>query len=153
MDKYVKISVLGKGAFGKAILAKDKQDEKLYVIKEVLIARLGPKEQEEAKNEARVLSKLRHPNIVQYRGSWVEKGKLYIVMDYCEGGDMYKMIQEQNGVHFSEEQILDWFVQICLALKHVHDRKILHREYAPSIYTWSAHRVLTLVAAPLASKP
>ncbi|XP_008933688.1 PREDICTED: serine/threonine-protein kinase Nek1, partial [Merops nubicus] len=55
-------------------------------------------------------------------------GCLYIVMDYCEGGDLFKKINAQKGVLFSEDQILDWFVQICLALKHIHDRKILHRD-------------------------
>ncbi|KAG9328306.1 hypothetical protein JZ751_015038, partial [Albula glossodonta] len=55
-------------------------------------------------------------------------GCLYIVMDYCEGGDLFRRINAQKGVLFPEEQILDWFVQICLALKHVHDRKILHRD-------------------------
>ncbi|KAK7919320.1 hypothetical protein WMY93_010604 [Mugilogobius chulae] len=49
-------------------------------------------------------------------------------MDYCEGGDLFKRINSQKGVLFSETQILDWFVQICLALKHIHDRKILHRD-------------------------
>lgn len=53
---------------------------------------------------------------------------LYIVMDYCEGGDLFKRINAQKGILFQEDQILDWFVQICLALKHVHDRKILHRD-------------------------
>lgn len=37
-------------------------------------------------------------------------------------------ISAQNGKHFSEEQILDWFVQICLALQYVHDSKVLHRD-------------------------
>ncbi|XP_071058411.1 serine/threonine-protein kinase Nek1-like, partial [Pseudochaenichthys georgianus] len=55
-------------------------------------------------------------------------GCLYIVMDYCAGGDLFKKINSQKGVLFSEEKVLDWFVQICLALKHVHDRKILHRD-------------------------
>ncbi|XP_072575826.1 serine/threonine-protein kinase Nek1 isoform X33 [Vulpes vulpes] len=49
-------------------------------------------------------------------------------MDYCEGGDLFKRINAQKGILFQEDQILDWFVQICLALKHVHDRKILHRD-------------------------
>ena len=49
-------------------------------------------------------------------------------MDYADGGDLYKLIKNQKGVHFTEEQILDWFVQISLALKHIHDRKILHRD-------------------------
>lgn len=55
---------------------------------------------------------------------------LCIVMDYAEGGDMYTKIGKQRkiGKGFPESQILDWFVQICLALKYVHDRKILHRD-------------------------
>ena len=49
-------------------------------------------------------------------------------MDYCDGGDLYNKIHTMRGVPISEDQILDWFVQITLALKHVHDRKILHRD-------------------------
>jgi serine/threonine protein kinase len=89
----------------------------------------------------------------------IENGNLCIVMDYCEGGDLYNKIQSMRGLSISEDQvrewwscilsgckvlslilvvidgvvffflkILDWFVQISLALKHVHDRKILHRD-------------------------
>ena len=53
---------------------------------------------------------------------------LYIIMDYCDGGDLHSRIQAQRGILFPEDQILDWFVQITLALKHVHDRKVLHRD-------------------------
>jgi NIMA (never in mitosis gene a)-related kinase 1/4/5 len=53
---------------------------------------------------------------------------LFIVMDYCDAGDLHSRIQLQRGVLFAEEQILDWFTQITLALKHVHDRKVLHRD-------------------------
>ena len=49
-------------------------------------------------------------------------------MDYADGGDIKKRIAEQNETHFNESQILDWFVQIALAIKHVHDRKVLHRD-------------------------
>ncbi|CAF5179747.1 unnamed protein product, partial [Rotaria sp. Silwood1] len=49
-------------------------------------------------------------------------------MDYCDGGDLHSRIQAQRGILFNEDQILDWFVQITLALKHVHDRKVLHRD-------------------------
>jgi NIMA (never in mitosis gene a)-related kinase len=49
-------------------------------------------------------------------------------MDYCDGGDLHSRIQAQRGILFTEDQILDWFVQITLALKHVHDRKVLHRD-------------------------
>ncbi|XP_053174978.1 interferon-induced very large GTPase 1-like isoform X1 [Scomber japonicus] len=72
-----------------------------------------------------------HPFIVQYKESFEDTSCLYIVMDYCEGGDLSKKIKSQKGKLFSEQQILDWFVQICLALKHIHDRKILHRDIKP----------------------
>lgn len=49
-------------------------------------------------------------------------------MDYAESGDLASKVKEQKGKYFSENQILDWFTQICLAIKHIHDRKILHRD-------------------------
>uniref|UniRef100_A0A8C7FAB7 non-specific serine/threonine protein kinase n=1 Tax=Oncorhynchus kisutch TaxID=8019 RepID=A0A8C7FAB7_ONCKI len=128
MDKYEKVRKIGEGSFGKAILVKSREDGKQYVIKEIGISRMSSKERQESRKEVAVLANMSHPNIVQYKESFEECGCLYIVMDYCEGGDLFKTINSQKGVQFPEEQILDWLVQICLALKHVHDRKILHRD-------------------------
>ncbi|XP_030865940.3 serine/threonine-protein kinase Nek1 isoform X5 [Gorilla gorilla gorilla] len=128
MEKYVRLQKIGEGSFGKAILVKSTEDGRQYVIKEINISRMSSKEREESRREVAVLANMKHPNIVQYRESFEENGSLYIVMDYCEGGDLFKRINAQKGVLFQEDQILDWFVQICLALKHVHDRKILHRD-------------------------
>ncbi|XP_046513082.1 serine/threonine-protein kinase Nek1 isoform X9 [Equus quagga] len=128
MEKYVRLQKIGEGSFGKAVLVKSTEDERQYVIKEINISRMSNKEREESRREVAVLANMKHPNIVQYRESFEENGSLYIVMDYCEGGDLFKRINAQKGVLFQEDQILDWFVQICLALKHVHDRKILHRD-------------------------
>ncbi|XP_071395125.1 serine/threonine-protein kinase Nek1 [Centroberyx affinis] len=128
MDKYEKVKKIGEGSFGKAILVKSKEDGHQYVIKEIGISRMSNKERQESRKEVAVLANMSHPNIVQYRESFEEGGCLYIVMDYCEGGDLFKKINSQKGLLFPETQILDWFVQICLALKHVHDRKILHRD-------------------------
>ncbi|KAM4052706.1 serine/threonine-protein kinase Nek1-like [Anomaloglossus baeobatrachus] len=111
MNKYVRVRKIGEGSFGKAILVKAKEDE-----------RAG------SRREVAVLANMKHPNIVQYIESFEESGCLYIVMDYCEGGDLFQRINAQKEVLFSEDQILDWFAQLCLALKHVHDRKILHRD-------------------------
>ncbi|NWV23699.1 NEK1 kinase, partial [Origma solitaria] len=128
MDKYIKIRKIGEGSFGKAILVRSKEDGQQYVIKEINISKMSNKEREESRREVAVLANMKHPNIVLYRESFEENGCLYIVMDYCEGGDLFKKINAQKGILFSEDQILDWFVQICLALKHIHDRKILHRD-------------------------
>nr|XP_022325749.1 serine/threonine-protein kinase Nek1-like isoform X1 [Crassostrea virginica] len=128
MDKYSKIRQIGEGAFGKAILVKKKNDGKQYVIKEINIRKMSPKERQDSKKEVAVLAQLSHPNIVTYRESFEEIGNLFIVMDFCEKGDLYSKINSQRGILFPEEQVMDWFVQICLAIKHIHDRKILHRD-------------------------
>ena len=57
-------------------------------------------------------------------------------MDYCDDGDLQSKIKAQAKTksssgrpqYFSEDQVLDWFTQICLAIKHTHDKKILHRD-------------------------
>ncbi|NP_780298.2 serine/threonine-protein kinase Nek1 isoform 3 [Mus musculus] len=128
MEKYVRLQKIGEGSFGKAVLVKSTEDGRHYVIKEINISRMSDKERQESRREVAVLANMKHPNIVQYKESFEENGSLYIVMDYCEGGDLFKRINAQKGALFQEDQILDWFVQICLALKHVHDRKILHRD-------------------------
>uniref|UniRef100_A0A8K9XSD5 non-specific serine/threonine protein kinase n=1 Tax=Oncorhynchus mykiss TaxID=8022 RepID=A0A8K9XSD5_ONCMY len=123
MDNYEKVRKIGEGSFGKAILVKSRDDGKQYVIKEIGISRMSSKERQESRKEVAVLANMSHPNIIQYKESFEECGCLYIVMDYCEGGNLFKTINSQKGVQFSEEQI-----KYCLALKHVHGRKILHRD-------------------------
>lgn len=130
MDKYRKVKIVGKGSFGHALLVQCITDRKLYIMKIIDVSRMERKQKEEALNEVHVLKSMRHPYIVTYRESFMDKRCLCIVMDYADGGDIYTKIakQKQIGKGFSENQILDWFVQICLAIKHMHDRKILHRD-------------------------
>ena len=49
-------------------------------------------------------------------------------MDFADGGDLSGKVKEQKSKLFSEAQVLDWFTQICLGMKHIHDRKIIHRD-------------------------
>ncbi|XP_049709264.1 serine/threonine-protein kinase Nek5 isoform X1 [Elephas maximus indicus] len=128
MDKYDVIKAIGEGAFGKAYLAKGKSDDEHCVIKEIDFAKMPTPEKEASKKEVILLAKMKHPNIVTFFSSFQENNSLFIVMEYCDGGDLMKRIRRQRGVLFSEDQILGWFVQISLGLKHLHDRKILHRD-------------------------
>ncbi|KAG3293128.1 NIMA related kinase 5 [Ictidomys tridecemlineatus] len=128
MDKFDMIKIIGEGAFGKAYLAKEKLDSKHCVIKEINFAKMPIQDKEASKKEVILLAKMKHPNIVTFFSSFQENSRLFIVMEYCDGGDLAKRILRQRGVLFSEDQILGWFVQISLGLKHIHDRKILHRD-------------------------
>ena len=132
--KYKRESVIGKGSFGTAYLVRCRTDSRQYVLKRLDLSHMSAKEADEAMNEARVLEKLRrHPNIIRVREHFVEQDRLCIVMDFAEGGDLAQRIEAQASAQasFSEDMVLDWFVQICLALKHAHDRKVLHRDLKP----------------------
>jgi len=91
---------------------------------------LSAKEQEGSHLEAELLRKLDHPNIVSYKHSFVENGILIIIMEFCEHGDLSYHIKKKKMVseEFSEVEIMNWFVQLCLALDNIHTRKILHRD-------------------------
>uniref|UniRef100_A0A667WKJ0 Protein kinase domain-containing protein n=1 Tax=Myripristis murdjan TaxID=586833 RepID=A0A667WKJ0_9TELE len=54
----------------------------------------------------------------------------YIVMDHCQGGSLAEKIKEQKEP-FEEQQILNWIVQICVALKYIHDKQLLHKDLKP----------------------
>nr|XP_028577922.1 serine/threonine-protein kinase Nek5-like isoform X3 [Podarcis muralis] len=128
MDEYEVIKMIGEGSFGKVFLAKGKDNNQPCVIKEVNLTKMPRKEKESSQKEVAVLSKMKHPNIVAFYTAFQENNKLYIIMEYCDGGDLMKRIILQRGVLFDEDKILSWFVQISLGLKHIHDRKILHRD-------------------------
>ncbi|KAM9346926.1 serine/threonine-protein kinase Nek5 [Symphorus nematophorus] len=130
MNNYEVIRQIGEGAFGKAFLVEEKVGggDRRCVVKQIDLRKMSAREKEASKKEVTLLSKMKHPNIVAFISSFQEQGSLYIVMEFCDGGDLMKKINLQRGVPFTEEQIVDWFVQICLGLKHIHDRKILHRD-------------------------
>mmetsp|Transcript_4072 Transcript_4072/g.6301 ORF Transcript_4072/g.6301 Transcript_4072/m.6301 type:complete len:714 (+) Transcript_4072:125-2266(+) len=128
-SKYETLKTLGQGSFGTALLVRNKDDNKKYVMKTIKIHSGNPKERDSAMLEVRLLSNLRHPNIVSYHESFLGKnGELCIVMAFCEGGDLYTRIQNAKNTYFKEEQIIDWFSQMVLALQYIHEKRILHRD-------------------------
>lgn len=89
-----------------------------YVIKKLNLRTSSRRERRAAEQEAQLLSQLKHPNIVTYRESWEgEDCQLYIVMGFCEGGDLYHRLKQQKGELLPERQVVEWFVQIAMALQ------------------------------------
>eukprot|EP01041_Mallomonas_annulata_P003991 gene3991-7947_t len=131
LKKYKKVKYLGKGSYGAAILVELKSNStQKFVIKEVVIGHLKESEQDSARKEAEVLNQMNHSNITMYIESFVENSKLYIVMEFADGGDLSGSVKQRKstGKKWSEDEVMRIFVQICLALKHVHDKNILHRD-------------------------
>lgn len=132
VHSYDIVKQIGSGSFGVVYLVKNKESKSEYlVMKQISLAKLDARQRLDAQKEILLLSTLSHPNIVSYRHSFEnDLQQLHIIMDYCDGGDLYRKIIERKriGVPFDERQLVQWFVQICLALKYIHERKILHRD-------------------------
>ncbi|KAH8582612.1 kinase domain-containing [Cryptosporidium sp. chipmunk genotype I] len=130
VGRYVKIKEVGSGSYGKAILVKDIYKGRDYVMKIINISKLSSNERKDAINEVKLLSSIRHPYIVCFKESFVDDGFLNIVMEYADGGDLFRKVnvQKQLKKNFLEKQVVRWLAQALLGLAHLHNRKILHRD-------------------------
>lgn len=132
MERYEIIRTLGKGTGGKVLLAAEKESGKQVAIKEIT---LDPNKKNRTKEavlkEASILAHLKHPHIVSLQEYFFDSSEelLCIVQDFCDGGTLQDQIvnaREKNSP-FSEEQIMQWFIQMTMALQHIHSKKVLHR--------------------------
>ncbi|KAL5004448.1 hypothetical protein ScPMuIL_017904 [Solemya velum] len=126
--KYDKLGIIGSGNYGEAWLVRSKSSQQKYVIKTITLLNLSDKELDQAMTEVAVLARCQHRNIIKYSEAFIEESSLGIVMEYANKGDLHNRIQKQKGIHFTKEVVLDWFVQICLALQYIHRLGILHRD-------------------------
>eukprot|EP00286_Rhodomonas_abbreviata_P020724 CAMPEP_0181291804 /NCGR_PEP_ID=MMETSP1101-20121128/2165_1 /TAXON_ID=46948 /ORGANISM="Rhodomonas abbreviata, Strain Caron Lab Isolate" /LENGTH=312 /DNA_ID=CAMNT_0023396225 /DNA_START=162 /DNA_END=1097 /DNA_ORIENTATION=- len=132
MDKYEKQKHLGAGAFGSAWLICRKTDGQRLVAKEVNIEGLSDEDRAVARQEASVLRRLNHPNIIAMHEDFIESNNLVIVMEFAGGGDLAQMLKGLKGGRLSEERVLDLFLQVCLGMEHVHSQNFLHRDIKPA---------------------
>ena len=132
------IKELGHGSFGRVWRAKRKSDGQIVAIKEIDYGTMGKQEKQLLVNEVNVLKKLHNPHIVRYVDRSVnrERRKMYIVMEYCAGGDLQSMITSTraSSSYIAEDQIWLTLTELSMALSECHDakEKILHRDIKPA---------------------
>jgi len=153
-SRFKTIKVLGQGSFGTAFLVEDSESfanssNNKYVIKKIDISRLDAKAKAAALGEVEVLSRLSHPNIVAYYGSWIEgePNHLHILLEYCDSGDLSQAIRDRKDSldYFDEQQITSWFVQLSSAILFCHRMRILHRDLKTSnIFLHGPNKVVKL---------
>ena len=124
---------LGKGAFGEVYLTSKKGDNtKKYATKKFERAEIENGEaMKYLRNEIVILQFLRHPNIVRYEEVKKTKKHFYIVMEFCNGGELSKALEkyiEINGHPFTEEIVQHFMRQIIDAFKFMHERKIYNSQ-------------------------
>ena len=108
MVQFDVVQIIGEGAFGKVTKNKTPRCKSYYTDhKVVAIKRIKDMNDENARNEVRILSKLKHKNVVQYLDHFQEANKkdLCIVMEYCNYGTLTKYIQG-NKIYSEAQNIL-----------------------------------------------
>ena len=132
INNYTIIERIGVGSYGR--IYKVKKDDIIYVLKEIPINKSVDNEKlESVKNEADILSSLNNKYIVQYYESFQMRQNIYIVMEYCEKGDLCSYMSERQktkktNFYFTEDFIWKLFIQISIGLFYIHSKKILHRD-------------------------
>ncbi|XP_021561723.1 serine/threonine-protein kinase Nek3 isoform X2 [Carlito syrichta] len=127
MDDYAVLRVIGEGSFGRVLLVQQECSNWMFAMKEIRLPK-SFSDTQNSRKEAVLLAKMKHPNIVAFKESFEEEGHLYIVMEYCDGGDLMQKIKQQKGKLFPEDMILNWFTQVCLGVNHIHRKRVLHRD-------------------------
>ena len=136
-ETYTALNFLGSGGFGEAYLVKSNTTLKNYVMKSINFELLTEENRKYTINEAFLLKKIDHPNIIKFKEVFEVKkpyNQFNIIMEYAEKGDLNKFLQINiaKKIFFPEQLLLDWLCQICTALKYLHYKKIIHRDIKPA---------------------
>lgn len=114
--------------------------------KELNYGKMSEKEKQQLVSEVNILRELKHPNIVRYYDRIIDKesSKIFIIMEYCEKGDMAQLIKKlrRDKEYLPEDFIWKVLSQIIIALYECHRRKegkILHRDLKPGNVFFDAH--------------
>ena len=127
--EYSKEKLIGKGAYGEVYLVKHNITGTIRAMK--VIAKNNEEEQltdEEILNEINILKKIDHPNIVKILEFYSNKSKYYLILEFCEGGNLYEFLDENK---LSEFQVIYIMFQILSAMNYCHNMNILHRDLKP----------------------
>ncbi|KAL8517484.1 hypothetical protein ACS0TY_015654 [Phlomoides rotata] len=121
---------IGMGSFSTVWHARHRVYGNEVAIKEIATSRLNPKLQESLKSEIFILKRINHPNIIRLHDMIEEPGKIYIVLEYCRGGDLSMYIQQHQG-RIPEATAKHFMQQLAEGLKVLRENNIIHRDLKP----------------------
>ncbi|XP_040841565.1 serine/threonine-protein kinase Nek2 [Ochotona curzoniae] len=141
VEDYDVLYTIGTGSYGRCQKVRRKSDGKVLVWKELDYGSMTEAEKQMLVSEVNLLRELKHPNIVRYYDRIIDRTNttLYIVMEYCEGGDLASVIAKgtKERQYLEEDFVLRVMTQLTLALKECHRRSdgghtVLHRDLKPA---------------------
>ncbi|KAJ3441240.1 non-specific serine/threonine protein kinase [Anaeramoeba flamelloides] len=129
-DKFKKLKEIGKGSFGKVYLVEEKETGKIFAMK-VLVKKemIKRKQIKNLLTEHELLEKIKCPFIVDFHSSFQNKEKIFFVMEYLSGGDLYDRLNIDQT--FSEERVLLYAASIIMALQTIHEYGAIYRDLKP----------------------
>lgn len=137
-NRYCLLQVLGQGGFGRTYLVEDQSRfNELCVLKEYTPKHTGTfvleKSRELFQREAETLYKIKHPQIPQFRATFEEDERLFLMQDYIEGKTYRTLLSERHkeGQTFSEKEMLQFLFDILPVLNYIHNKGIIHRDISP----------------------
>jgi len=128
-DYHIK-KKLGQGNFALVRLCQRKSDKEEFAVKIIHKKRLAkPKQQQSLEREVDILKKVDQPYCVQLEAIYETNNHLYLVLEYCKGGELFDMICQHS--HFTELQAVKVVKQVNSALEYLHNLGIVHRDIKP----------------------
>lgn len=120
------IGFLGKGAFGEVFLVEYEASGELFALKSI---EKGRDMKQYLQTERNVLTRLDHPFIVRLHWAFQTTSHLYLVVDYCAGGDLSELLAREKAL--SEEVVQFYTAEIILAVEALHSENVLYRDLKP----------------------
>ncbi|KAM9432611.1 ribosomal protein S6 kinase alpha-1-like isoform 8-T9 [Salvelinus alpinus] len=126
------LKVLGQGSFGKVFLVRKvtpPDDNELYAMKVLRKATLKVRDRVRTKMERDILADVNHPFVVKLHYAFQTEGKLYLILDFLRGGDLFTRLSKE--VMFTEEDVKFYLAELALGLDHLHSLGIIYRDLKP----------------------
>uniref|UniRef100_A0A671RXU1 non-specific serine/threonine protein kinase n=1 Tax=Sinocyclocheilus anshuiensis TaxID=1608454 RepID=A0A671RXU1_9TELE len=131
-SQFELLKVLGQGSFGKVFLVRKLMGPdagQLYAMKVLKKASLKVRDRVRTKMERDILVEVNHPFIVRLHYAFQTEGKLYLILDFLRGGDVFTRLSKE--VMFTEEDVKFYLAELALALDHLHNLGIVYRDLKP----------------------
>jgi len=131
-DQFDLLRVLGQGSFGKVFLVRKIRGQdagSLYAMKVLRKATLKVRDRIRTKMERNILADVEHPFIVKLHYAFQTEGKLYLILDFLRGGDLFTRLSKE--IMFTEEDVKFYLAELALALEHLHSLGIIYRDLKP----------------------
>eukprot|EP00466_Bigelowiella_natans_P015116 jgi/Bigna1/33336/e_gw1.2.24.1 len=130
MDSFDLLQVIGKGSFGKVYQVKYKKTGEIFALKVLKKEHLAKRKQiGHTKTERKVLENITHPFIVSLRYAFQTEHRLYMVLDYFTGGELFYHLK--HGGRFKLERGRFYCAELTCAIEHLHANDVIYRDLKP----------------------